>query len=474
MTEQELKLVIEQKNAAIIAPAGHGKTEMITELVKCGTRRQLLLTHTNAGVDVLRKRLVKYQVPSTSYHISTIAAFCTGWCFAYPKVAGFDIRLSPSREQAKEYYSQLYAGAGLIFQQKWALRVLANTYEGIVVDEYQDCLIDQHKIFIAMNEILPVRVLGDPLQGIFGFAGTLVDWDNLGFQVVDIETRPWRWQKTNPELGEQLAILRENLLPILKGETCSVDLCRHSNVVTIVSPSVVDSNQYSLINEVRSFSSVAFITQWERSQISFCKSAPGVFQVDEKVDCNELFDFAAKFDAESNERLMLSIIEFGKKCATGVSSELSTIIKRVENGVIDFSRIKKHAKFCDLLRKANQSRAIIDICNALLWFEEQKEFKFYRKELYKEMIRSLKYAILHDCSVLEAASQIRKETSLYRSRFGYRYLSSRTLLSKGLEFDCVIIDMRQPLKARDFYVAMTRAMRKIYVITSSPVIQFSE
>ena len=459
MTEQELKLVAKLKNAAIIAPAGHGKTEMITELVKCGTKRQLLLTHTNAGVDTLRKRLAKYQIPSTSYHISTIAAFCTRWCLAYPNAAEFNTTLSPSRAQAKEYYSQLYAGAGLIFQKKWALRVLASTYEGIIVDEYQDCLIDQHSIFIAMNEILPVRVLGDPLQGIFGFAGTLVDWDNLGFQIVDIETKPWRWQKTNPELGEQLAILRENLLPILKGKTCSVDLRLHSNAVTIVSPTVVDSNQYSLINEVRSFSSVVFITQWERSQINFCKSAPGVFQVDEKVDCNELFDFAAKFDEESNERLMLSIIEFGKMCSTGVSSELSTIKKRVESGVTDFSRIKKHAQFCELLWKVNQSRAPIDICNAIMWFEEQ---------------RSLKYAILRDCSVLEAASQIRTETSLHRSSFGYRYLSSRTLLSKGLEFDCVIIDMRQPLKARDFYVAMTRAMRKIFVITSSPVIQFSQ
>ena len=48
----------------------------------------------------------------------------------------------------------------------------------------------------------------------------------------------------------------------------------------------------------------------------------------------------------------------------------------------------------------------------------------------------------------------------------FKFLSSRTLLSKGLEFDCVIIDMTNPLSAKDFYVAMTRAMKKIYIISN--------
>jgi superfamily I DNA/RNA helicase len=65
---------------------------------------------------------------------------------------------------------------------------------------------------------------------------------------------------------------------------------------------------------------------------------------------------------------------------------------------------------------------------------------------------------------------------LFRLRKQYKlpkYLSSRTVLSKGLGFDCVIIDMREQLSAQGFYVAMTRAMKKIYIISSSGDFQFS-
>ena len=41
---------------------------------------------------------------------------------------------------------------------------------------------------------------------------------------------------------------------------------------------------------------------------------------------------------------------------------------------------------------------------------------------------------------------------------GFHFLSSRTVLSKGLEFECIIIDMSDPLKMKDFYVAMIRAI----------------
>ena len=56
MTKEELDLLLSKRNGAIIAPAGHGKTEMITDIVLASNGKQLLLTHTNAGVDALKKR----------------------------------------------------------------------------------------------------------------------------------------------------------------------------------------------------------------------------------------------------------------------------------------------------------------------------------------------------------------------------------------------------------------------------------
>ena len=45
------------------------------------------------------------------------------------------------------------------------------------VDEYQDCSNIQHVLISSLADILPCRILGDPLQAIFDFADHPVDWD---------------------------------------------------------------------------------------------------------------------------------------------------------------------------------------------------------------------------------------------------------------------------------------------------------
>ena len=57
MKAEEIALIQSKHNAAIIAPAGHGKTEMITDLVDKLPGKKLVLTHTNAGVDALQQRM---------------------------------------------------------------------------------------------------------------------------------------------------------------------------------------------------------------------------------------------------------------------------------------------------------------------------------------------------------------------------------------------------------------------------------
>ena len=90
MTEQESASLLRPQSFSVVAPAGHGKTEMITELVSHSCGRTLLLTHTNAGVDALEKRLRKRSVPSSLYRIATIASFCGSWCKAYYRNANLD------------------------------------------------------------------------------------------------------------------------------------------------------------------------------------------------------------------------------------------------------------------------------------------------------------------------------------------------------------------------------------------------
>ena len=55
-----------------------------------------------------------------------------------------------------------------------------------------------------------------------------------------------------------------------------------------------------------------------------------------------------------------------------------------------------------------------------------------------------------------------------QSRYSnFKRLSSRTVLSKGLEFECVVINMAEKYTATEMYVAMTRAMKIIYYISDA-------
>ena len=472
MTIEEWKKINNSHSSAIIAPAGHGKTEMITEIVEKTIGKSLLLTHTNAGVDAINKRMAKKGISIDKYKVETIASFCIRWCCAYYNSANINLALSPysqDKNEVKQYYDQYYIGTKHLFQNAWAGNIIKVTYSRIVVDEYQDCTIKHHEIFKEMEKYLPLTVLGDPMQGIFGFADPLVDWNNLEFPIIDIKTYPWRWKESNPELGRYLSIIREQLLPVLSGRKCTVDLSNNLNV-SVISPN--SFNMYSLLDELQAFNSVIYVTKWEKQQIDMCTRLGGLFQNDEKQECPELFKFAQKFDQYQECELAKSALLFVKECATNVTTDLKSYYERLKNNSSDFSRITKHKDIGQLIEKVCLSSSLTDVYNLINYFKDNSSFKIYRKELYHEMLRSIRYAQEHNDTVFNSANHVRKDIHLQRRYTQFKYLSSRTLLSKGLEFDCVIIDMKDKLSAKEFYVAMTRAMKKIYVISSSSKITF--
>ena len=473
MTEEELYKMVQMPSSAIVAPAGHGKTEMIADIVKYSTGKQLLLTHTNAGVDAINKRLEKRGIPKGKYIVTTIATFCIKWCVSYSNTGNFDKTLSPlnGAAEAKTYYTQLYRGAKKIFETSWAGGILKATYTGIIIDEYQDCIQAQHEIVLAMNKYLPVRVLGDPLQGIFSFAGNLVDWNCLEFPVVDVATKPWRWIKSNPELGEYLMTIRETLLPTLTGQCCSIQIDPQNESIQIISPKTFTG--YSHLKEMSQFESVVYITKWPKQQLDFCTRMPGIFQYDEKQDCDELFKYAELFDTEYGANLVSTVIKFAAQCSTGIGKELKSYIDKLKINSFDFTRIRKNMDFRTILEETAPNVTKGTVLKMLMWFSANSIFKQYRAELLSEMIRSVKYAIEHDLTIYDAANHIRKDLTLQKRYTGFKFLSSRTLLSKGLEFDCVIIDMTTPLSAKDFYVAMTRAMKKVYIIADCNTFTFN-
>ena len=470
MTEQELASLLRPQSFAVVAPAGHGKTEMIAELVSHSYGRTLLLTHTNAGVDALEKRLHKRNVPQSLYRIATIASFCGRWCKAYYRSANFD---SPPSlylsENAEKDYERSYVGAKKIFSYVWAGIILRASYSAVIVDEYQDCTKSQHEMFLAVSNFLPVKVFGDPMQGIFSFDGNLVDWSNIEFENVPVKTYPWRWYETNPLLGEYLGVLREQLSPCLYGHPCDIHIEPCNGSIEILPP---DVDYYKLYYLSRHYEKTVYLTRWTRQQLAFCRRMSGRFQYDEKQNCDELFEYSRRFDENIGAKLFLSVIEFAGKCATQVSTELSSYINRLKTGSLDFHRISKHLEFGELLTKCEKLDPNDSIGVILEWFRSNNLFKKYRSELLSEMIRSVRYARSQGITLDEASHRIRTTPGLQRRYNQFQFLASRTLLSKGLEFDCVIIDMssndpQYKLSAKEFYVAMTRAMKRIFIIAPS-------
>src|SRR5262245_39743195 len=77
------------RRGCVPAAAGCGKTEAIAAAVGAGGGgRQLILTHTHAGVRALRQRLEKYKVPKSRYHIDTIAGWALTYAVHYPQLSG--------------------------------------------------------------------------------------------------------------------------------------------------------------------------------------------------------------------------------------------------------------------------------------------------------------------------------------------------------------------------------------------------
>ena len=164
MSDEVYQALAEASSGFVESPAGCGKTEAIVRTVSkycCG--RQLVLTHTHAGVDALRHRFRRHSVQTIKYHIDTIAGWSWGWVRRYPKNAAY----SGSTEIAQ--WNDVYVSMSALLQKDFVKRGVTNSYTGIIVDEYQDCTVPMHRLILQLKFFLPCRILGDDLQGVFGF-----------------------------------------------------------------------------------------------------------------------------------------------------------------------------------------------------------------------------------------------------------------------------------------------------------------
>ncbi|HEV2160444.1 hypothetical protein [Bradyrhizobium sp.] len=203
MSDPVFQAIARARSGFVEAAAGCGKTEAIVRTV--GTYCdgcQLVLTHTHAGVDALRQRFRSLGVKRSKYHVDTIAGWAWGWVRLYPGNGGYRGSIDVAE------WTSVYAAMCNLLQKGFVRYGILNSYTGVIVDEYQDCTASMHALILELRNLLPCRVLGDDLQGIFGFRDELVGWSDVrgafGINLGTLDT-PHRWIRAgNENLGKWL------------------------------------------------------------------------------------------------------------------------------------------------------------------------------------------------------------------------------------------------------------------------------
>lgn len=451
----------------VIAPAGYGKTHLIALAVRVSVGRQLILTHTFAGVNSIKTKMSALGVPASKYQVDTIASWSLRLCLAYPKTSGWETE-NPTSKQ----WNKLYGCCIGLLDKKFIRHVVTATYSGVYVDEYQDCSDSQHSLVCALAELLPCRILGDPMQAIFDFdEGKPVDWDASvypTFHCLGQLEIPWRWEKAGaPELG---AWLKEARKRIAQGQKIDLLGERPPSVIRIdTKPEYLASKQYSSLCGLlgHNESVIALHGGDPRSKNKthrLAQSLAGRFSSIEEVEGKDLHSFLRKFvAAKTIQAGFLLALDFAKKCFTGVANALTAGTKRGE-----VAKQSKGTKYPLVLHAANDylnNPTSSYLKSFFLALKANPETSAYRRDL---LYRLLNVLTLHiegvGTTLSEAANMYQREMRHTGRPLSHRKLIGTTLLIKGLEYDHAVILDADELDAKHLYVAMTRGSKSLTII----------
>lgn len=453
----------------VIAPAGCGKTQLITDaLVRHdGPKPILVLTHTNAGVAALRGRLEKAGVRPAAYRATTLDGFAIRLISTFPQRAGHDPRIvsgaRPNYEAIRDAAARLVA-AGHLHD------ILVASYERLFVDEYQDCSIRQHALVTWLAQSLPTAIVGDPFQSIFGFGGDpLADWQTQVvpfFPMVGELTIPWRWNNAGAhDLGNWLLSIRG-------------DLARRTPIDLRAAPAGVqwihlDGRQDDALRHAAAAVDAPGDTKVliigdstdPRGQRRFARLVDGAVTV-EAVDLRDLTDFGSAVDlaqpdvlsavADFAENLMsaFSASDLVRSVASALAGTLGRALSDIEQTAVKFQKTPSFTGVSDLLYAINQAGGV----------------RCYRPAVLAAAQRALQLAASPaGPSFRDATVTIREQSRLVGRPLARRSVGS-TLLLKGLEADISVVLNAGSLNARNLYVAMTRGARRVLVCTPTPIL----
>lgn len=464
--EVAIETVLGALPCSVLLPAGAGKTELIAAAVaevalRGGT--SLVLTHTHAGVDALRRRMKKFGVANDQVVVRTIDSWAYDLIAHFPVLAGLAVPASPDWNKSVEYHrAAARASSNLAVR-----RMLEVSYTNLFVDEYQDCLVAQHELVLVMAGVLPTAIFGDPLQSLFNFKTNLpVDWASEVlpyFPAVDVDHKPRRWEPENQALGAWLVEIRNNLRTGLAVSLVSAPI----KWVRRRDPRTHVSICYSALNLE---GTVAVLGHRRWDCVNAAGALGGKYSVMEAIDEKVPTVLANIIDNDDGAMTAPAIVKFAVDCSSGIPKHI-TSAKRKQLG-----EGKSFATKNDELKPTYESIVQVrsdptpaTVRTALELLRKLPGVTIHCREAWHEIIRAVAIAETDRLSVSDALQLARSQARVVGRRPA-THVVSRPLLVKGLEYDHVVILSPEQYSAQELYVALTRGSKSVTVISDSVVL----
>jgi len=397
-----------------------------------------------------------------------------GWCIkyitSYPATSG-DLPVQGGSVNWKLVCPAMSA----LLNSQLVQEVVLASYSGVYVDEYQDCTLDQHEFIVTLAKLVPVRVLGDPLQGVFRFAGEPPAWDSVverEFPNVATLTKPWRWDRpeANSQLGEWLTEARRVLE---SGRVLRLD---DDRVRFIQTPSNVDwgdKAQESCFDFSQGNGTTAALLKWPSDYQKLGRITGGLFQCVEPIEAKDGARLLrALEESEPEDRLDL-LLSFLSSIASGSNEALACVKQLLCHDSLP-------TRFSDALMSAvatardDAGLAMPGIAAEFLESAGRSpEVKVFRWELLRAVIDTLLDADATGYVDLVALLRRRRSLTSHIGRRLSRRVAGSTLLLKGMEFDHAIVVNTGCFSIHDLYVALTRGAKSLTVLSTTPEIHSS-
>jgi len=495
MDQQQKQKFLSDPRGLMIAPAGHGKTYAIADMVKYVTssKKQLVLTHTHAGISSIRKKMQILQVSSDKYQLDTICGFIQRY------VVAFVPRESLLPQTDKCYYDDIQHKAVELFRNKIIQKIVAGTYSRLYVDEYQDCTIMQHLVIESLADLFPTHLFGDPLQAIFNFGNNqIVNFNSQlsTFTHYEYLEEPWRWKKDGncEALGQEIFAARKEI-EATNSITLQTDL--NSHLYIYIHDHITTNNRIDFLRSLGdklkdiSTSSTLIIMP------PFIDEGKYRGNIYDRISMKQIFDFANQYvllealDANDYYKMANEIDLFIKDCQGTMNKnnicakfidifiKLSFKSKDIRFWLTEKQVIKKrgqysdHAKYlANVIANFIKNTSLATFYSILQFFYQVRKYKGSRPDLL---------ASIHSCvkSAINNNKTIYQEMVEYKNRLRHigRKVEGRcfgtTLLTKGLEFDTVVLLHADRITSPcDFYVAISRACKNLYIFTEDDRLTF--